>query len=174
MEAEKTSQYFCLIYSLKQGFFQNTDYSLTKNLIFDTMRSTDMSNKKVHLGKNIKRFREMLGVKQEVMAIDLGDQWNQQKVSLLEQKEEIDKNSIEQIAHVLKIPVEAIENFIEEDAVSYINTFNDLSTNHGAIGNNYDCTLNFNPLDKMIELYERMLNQQREMIEKLEKVINKS
>lgn len=29
----------------------------------------------------------MLGIKQDALAADLGDDWNQQKISLLEQKE---------------------------------------------------------------------------------------
>lgn len=47
-------------------------------------------DKKVHQGRNVKRFREMLGVKQEALAFDLGDDWNQKKISLLEQKDEVD------------------------------------------------------------------------------------
>lgn len=45
---------------------------------------------KIHQGRNIKRFREMLGIKQEALALDLGDDWNQKKISLLEQKETIE------------------------------------------------------------------------------------
>lgn len=41
---------------------------------------------KIHQGRNIKRFREMLGIKQEVLAFDLGDHWTQKKISLLEKK----------------------------------------------------------------------------------------
>mgnify|MGYP001551983140 CR=1 FL=1 len=44
---------------------------------------------KVHEGRNIKRFREMLGIKQEALAAGLGEDWTQKKVSLLEQKETI-------------------------------------------------------------------------------------
>ena len=33
----------------------------------------------------------MLGIKQEALAVELGDDWNQRKISLLEQKEEIDE-----------------------------------------------------------------------------------
>ncbi len=129
------------------------------------------TNRKVHEGRNVKRFREMLGIKQDALAVELGDDWNQQKISLLEQKETIDAPLLQQISAALKIPVEAIQNFDEDAAIAYINTFNDNSANHGTIGNNYDCQLTFNPLDKMIELYERMLQQQREMIEKLERLI---
>lgn len=130
-----------------------------------------MPNNKIHEGRNVKRFREMLGIKQDALAADLGDDWNQQRVSLLEQKETIDTPLLQQISAILKVPIEAIQNFDEAAAIAYINTFNDSSANHGTIGNNYDCTLNFNPLDKMIELYERMLQQQREMIEKLQRLI---
>jgi len=131
-------------------------------------------NPKIHEGRNVKRFREMLGIKQDALAYDLGDDWNQQKISLLEQKETIDRILLEQISEILKIPVEAIENFDEEQAVNVIaNTysFQDFKDNAVASGFTYQPT--FNPIDKMVELYERMLQQQKEMIEKLEKLIGK-
>lgn len=133
------------------------------------MSYTDMQNKKIHQGRNIKRFREMLGIKQEALAFELGDDWNQKKVSLLEQKETVESDILAQVAKILKVPAEAIENFDEEQAVNIIsNTFNDQSN-----GYNYYPNFNFNPVDKMVELYERMLQQQKEMIEKLERLLNK-
>lgn len=137
------------------------------------MTHTSTPNHKIHEGRNVKRFREMLGIKQDALAADLGDDWNQQKISLLEQKETIDAPLLAKISAALKIPMEAIQNFDEGAAIAYINTFNDSSANHGTIGNNYNCQLTFNPLNKMIDLYERMLQQQKEMIEKLEQLINK-
>ncbi|AQW92096.1 helix-turn-helix domain-containing protein [Elizabethkingia anophelis] len=131
------------------------------------MIHTDMPNKKIHQGRNIKRFREMLGIKQDALAYELGEDWNQKKISLLEQKESVEKDILEQVAKILKVPTEAIENFDEEQAVNIIsNTFNDQSN-----GYNYYPTFAFNPVDKMVELYERMLQQQKEMIEKLERLI---
>ncbi len=130
---------------------------------------TAMPNHKVHEGRNIKRFREMLGIKQDALAFDLN--MSQQAVSLLEQKETIDTPLLQKISALLKIPVEAIQNFDEEQAVNIIaNTFNEKSFEN-AFANN--CTFNFNPIDKMVELYERMLQQQKEMIEKLERLIEK-
>ncbi|MCT3896983.1 helix-turn-helix transcriptional regulator [Elizabethkingia anophelis] len=135
------------------------------------MTYSDAPHKKIHQGRNIKRFREMLGIKQEALAFELGEDWNQKKVSLLEQKETVETNILAQVAKILKVPAEAIENFDEENAISVIaNTFTDSfnnSTNAFAYNNN--CT--FNPIDKMVELYERMLQQQREMIDKLEQLI---
>ncbi len=54
--------------------------------------------KKVHEGRNVRRFREMLGIKQETLAYELGDDWNQKKISVLEQKETIDASLLQQIS----------------------------------------------------------------------------
>jgi transcriptional regulator with XRE-family HTH domain len=132
--------------------------------------------KKIHEGRNIKRFREMLGIKQDALAAELGNDWNQQKVSLLEQKETIDAPLLQQIATALKIPAEAIQNFDEDQAINIIsNTFtsNDTSTLNAI---NPHCT--FNPLDKIIQLYdekialyERMLKERDEMMVRFERLI---
>lgn len=132
------------------------------------MTYTDTPNHKIHQGRNIKRFREMLGIKQDALAADLGDDWNQQKVSLLEQKETIDAPLLQQISAARKIPAAAIQNFDEEKA---INIISNSSFDNGAVGINYYPT--FNPVDKMVELYERMLQQQREMIDELKKLVER-
>lgn len=75
--------------------------------------------KNIHQGRNVKRFREMMGIKQDALASELGLDWNQQKVSLLEQKETIETDILKQVSAILKIPVEAIQNFDEEQAVKY-------------------------------------------------------
>ncbi|MCT4011806.1 helix-turn-helix transcriptional regulator [Elizabethkingia anophelis] len=140
------------------------------------MIHTDMPNKKIHQGRNIKRFREMLGIKQDALAYELGEDWNQKKISLLEQKESVEKDILEQVAKILKVPTEAIENFDEEQAVNIIsNTASFDNCQQPAFFNNQP---SFNPIDKVVELYdekialyERMLQQQKEMIEKLERLI---
>ena len=126
---------------------------------------------KIHQGRNVKRFREMLGIKQEALALDLGDDWNQKKISLLEQKETIEDPLLQKISEVLKIPVEAFQNFDEEQAINIISsTFHDNAT--GVIVNNY------NPIDKIIQLheekialYERMLKEKDDMMVRLEELI---
>jgi hypothetical protein len=35
--------------------------------------------KDIHEGRNIKRFREMMGIKQDALAAELGDDWSQKK-----------------------------------------------------------------------------------------------
>ena len=129
-----------------------------------------MSTQKIHEGRNVKRIREILQVKQEVLADALGI--SQQSVSLLEQRETIDPETLEQVAKTLNVPVESIRNFDENAAINYINTFNDNSVNNGPIdGNNVNCT--FNPIDKIIELYEALLQSEREKLKMLERMLEK-
>ncbi|NIJ54718.1 helix-turn-helix domain-containing protein [Dyadobacter arcticus] len=131
------------------------------------------SNPKIHEGRNLKRFREMLSIKQDALAFELGEDWNQQKISLLEQKEKIDSDILEQVAAILKIPADAIRNFDEEKAVNIIaNTFDKVenSFNFG--------TFNLHPVEKIIQLheekialYERMLKEKDEMMGRLERLV---
>src|SRR5690606_23629275 len=94
-------------------------------LYLNLQKLVQLMEQKIHQGRNVKRFREMLGIKQEGLAYDLGDDWNQKKISLLEQKETIDAPILQQIAASLKIPVEAISNFDEQAAINIIsNTVN--------------------------------------------------
>jgi transcriptional regulator with XRE-family HTH domain len=133
---------------------------------------------KIHQGRNVKRFREMLGIKQEALAYDLGEDWNQKKISILEQKDVIEDRLLKQISSALKIPVEAFQNFDEEQAVNIIsNTFN---IEKDAYIGNAKPVFNINPLEELkklheekIALYERMLKEKDEMMARLEKLINK-
>ena len=138
-----------------------------------------MQHNKIHEGRNVKRFREMLGIKQDALAYELDKAspepaegtWNQKKISLLEQKETIDTPLLQQISAVLKIPVEAFQNFDEEQAIYNIScNFSD-----NAMLNNYPT---FHPIEELkklheekIALYERMLKEKDVMMARLEKLI---
>lgn len=119
-------------------------------------------------------FREIRGIKQDALALELGDDWNQQKIPLLEQKETIDAPLLQQISAALKIPVEAIQDFDEEQAMNVIaNTFNDAAYFAG-----HSATFNINPIeelrklhDEKMALYERMLREKDEMMGRFESLI---
>jgi transcriptional regulator with XRE-family HTH domain len=131
-----------------------------------------MNEKTVHEGRNVKRIREILGIKQDALASELG--LSQQAVSALEQKEALDKDMLEKVAKALKVPSDAIKNFSDEIAINIIsNTFNDNSVNM-----NYQCT--FNPLNKYVEqveenkrLYEALLKSEREKVALMEKMLDR-
>jgi len=132
--------------------------------------------KNIHQGRNVKRFREMMSIKQEALAYELGGDWNQKKISLLEQKETIEQDILDQVAKVLQVPADAIKNFDSDAALNVIsNTFNSHDTSTLNAINFYPT---FNPIDKLIEsheenqkLYERLLKSEQEKNELLTRIV---
>lgn len=129
-----------------------------------------------HIGRKISRIRELRGMKQEALALELGI--SQQTVSLMEQSETLEDEKLEKVAKVLGVTPDAIKNFSEEKAINYFNNFYDSSLSNGAFNANH-CT--FNPLDKLVDsyeenkkLYERLLAAEKEKITYLEKLLDKS
>ena len=119
-----------------------------------------------HIGRKISRIRELRGMKQETLAEQLGI--SQQAISNIENSEKVDDTKLEEIASILGVTKEGIENFSEETVFNIINnTFKDNSSNN----NNYLCTIN--PIEKIIELYERLVQAEKEKVTYLEKLLNK-
>lgn len=81
---------------------------------------------------------------------------------------------LEEVAKILKVPVDAIKKLDDAKAVNIIsNTFTE---NSHAVGYIETYSPNFNPIDKIVELYdekialyERMLKDRDGMIEELRK-----
>ncbi|MCK0136797.1 helix-turn-helix transcriptional regulator [Arenibacter sp. M-2] len=127
-----------------------------------------------HIGRKIGRIRELRGMKQEALAMELGI--SQQSVSLLEQSETIEEEKLEKVAKALGVTAEAIKNFSEESVLNIIsNSFHDNSVLNGVL---YNPT--FNPIDKIIEqsekieeLYKKLLAAEKEKNLYLEKLLNK-
>ena len=137
----------------------------------------DTPTKSRHIGRNISRIRELRGMKQEALATAIGV--SQQSVSNIEGSESIDDEKLQKIAEALGVSSEAIKNFSDEAAINYFNNFYDNSfTNSQGTFNASHCT--FNPLDKVVELfeenkqlYERLLQAEKDKVAYLEKLINK-
>ena len=124
----------------------------------------------VHHGRNVKRIREMLGIKQEFLASSLG--LSQQAVSQLEQKEVLDQAALQKVSKILGVPEDAIKNFSEDAAVNIVSST--LHNTNGIV--NYFPT--FNLADKWLEaveenkkLYERLLQAEQEKNELLRKLL---
>ncbi len=128
--------------------------------------------KKIHHGKNIARVRQMLGMKQDLLASIMGDDWSQIKVSRLEAKEEIEEGILEDVARALKVPAEAIKNFDQESAISIVaNTITGFKDQASVLQWNHQPT--FNPIDKIVEILERSNKEKDGEIKALKKEIEK-
>lgn len=113
---------------------------------------------KIHQGKNVKRFREMLGIRQEALADQLGSEWSQKRISLVESREVVEPKLLQSIAEVLKIPVQVLENFDEQAAITYFNTFNNSNYTHAHEGgtiNNVN-TQNLDPVNALVEAMKEL------------------
>ena len=123
--------------------------------------STGTIPQAMHIGRKISRIRELRGMKQETLAQELGI--SQQAVSKLEQSEQVEDEKLEFVAKALGVSAEVIKNFNEEATLNVIQ-------------NNYDNAQNninyqFNPIEKIIELYDALLKSEREKIALLEQII---
>tara|TARA_B100000678_G_scaffold10323_1_gene8397 strand:+ start:929 stop:1333 length:405 start_codon:yes stop_codon:yes gene_type:complete len=131
--------------------------------IFEIMST---ATKTSHIGRKISRIRELRGMKQEALAAELGI--SQQSVSNLEKSENVDEGTLKKISEVLNVSPEAIRHFTEEAVFNIINnTFKDNSANN----NNYFCTID--PVEKIVELYERLVQAEKEKNAYLEKLLDK-
>ncbi|WP_405199221.1 helix-turn-helix domain-containing protein [Christiangramia sp. LLG6405-1] len=122
-----------------------------------------------HIGRKIARIRELRGMKQETLAEELGI--SQQSVSTLEKSETLDDEKLERVAKVLGVTKEGIENFSEETILNIIsNTFN---SNDSSTLNAINIQPSFNPIDKVVELYERLVQAEKDKVAYLEELLNK-
>ena len=117
----------------------------------------------VHLGNNIAKLRGMRRLTQKEMASKLN--LGQPEYSKIEQRSEIDDELLNLIANALEIPAEAIKNFNEAATINIITST--LHDNAGSVNNNP--VYNFNPIEKLIELYEQIIKDKDEIIEMYKK-----
>ena len=134
---------------------------------------TNTKRPKKHIGRNFRRMREMMGMKQEAVALKIDV--TQQTISNFEQKENPSDDELNKMAEALGVTKEAIQNFDEESIVYNIVSNNDQSS---ASNFNYNCT--FNPLDKLMEsieeikeLYEKLLKSEQEKVALLQEQLQK-
>jgi len=121
------------------------------------MESKSVRTSNLHHGHNVRRLRNILGIKQNVIAESVN--MSQQNFSKLEQKEIIDSDMLEKIAESMEVPAEVIKNFNEERVINvFSNTYN-----------NNSASVIYNPLDKIVELYEKLLAAKNEEIVMLKK-----
>lgn len=126
--------------------------------------------KKNNHGANVRRWREWRNINQDILAEKIGI--SQATLSSYEKKDKLEQDILDKIAAVLDIPVEAITELEQGAAINIISsTFNDSS----AINNYYPT---FNPIDKIVQLYdeknalyERMLKEKDSVIELLQEIV---
>lgn len=137
------------------------------------METEELTVGRVHHGRNIRRARIEKNIKQEALSelVHL----SQPAISKYEKMRVIDDEMLQRFARAMNVPFDYLKN-TEEDAHTVVfenNTVNNSNqggnnTHVGYIENDADVT-NFNPIDKITELYERLLKEKDEKYEALER-----
>ena len=146
------------------------------------METEELTIGRVHHGRNIRRTRIEKDMNQEGLSelVHL----SQPAVSKYEKMKVIDDEMLQRFARALNVPFDYLKT-LEEDAQTVVfenNTVNDSEQNTGGakinIGTvksytedsiNDSRVNNFNPIDKITELYERLLKEKDEKYAALER-----
>lgn len=115
----------------------------------------------MHLGHNVARLRNYRGIKQEDMAKRL--RMTQQNYSLIENSAKINEDVLKAIAKELEYDAHFIKELPDTPHVY---------STHQSGGNVINYT--FNPIEKIVELYDALLKSEREKIALLENMIKKN
>lgn len=127
------------------------------------------TTKPKHIGRNISRIREMRDMKQEALAAAIGV--SQQTISNIENSEVVDETRLKEIAIALGVTPDAIKSFNEESVLNIIS--NSFTSNDTSTLNAINFQPSFNPLDKVVELYERLVQVEKDKIGYLERLLEK-
>ncbi len=114
----------------------------------------------MHIGQNITRIRSFQGIKQTDMARRL--KISQQAYSKIEQSPEIEDEFLDKIAAELSCTPEVLKQLGESP---FMQNFNQNCGN--VIG------YQFNPIEKIVELYEALLKSEKEKNVLLERLLGK-
>jgi len=118
----------------------------------------------VHMGRKIERIRRLRGMTQT----DLGEtlKITKQAVSKMEQTEKIDDDRLDEIAAALGVTAEGLKKYNEETVLYNTNNFyENCGVTTSAVSNNH--TFNNFPIEKAIEIFEKLLQNEREKLKKI-------
>ena len=141
------------------------------------MEAEELTVGRVHHGHNIRRFRIEKNMNQEVLSqlVHL----SQSAVSKYEQMRVIDDEMLHRFSRALGVPFEYLKS-LEEDAQTVVVENNTVNNSEQSAGGanismgivksdtedsiNDSRVNNFNPIDKITELYERLLKEKDESL----------
>ncbi|MEA5403012.1 helix-turn-helix transcriptional regulator [Arcicella sp. DC2W] len=116
-------------------------------------------HQKNHLGRKIERIRSLRGMTQSQLGEKLGG-ISKQAVSKIEQSENLDDERLTEIANALGVVPDGLKKYNEE-SILYC-TANFYEGSH-SVNTNINTIIN-EPVDKIIELYERKFQMLKDEI----------
>lgn len=127
---------------------------------------TNNNTNTLHIGRKIERIRRLRGMTQSDLGVAL--RITKQAVSKMEQTENIDDYRLKEIADALGVTPEGLKSYNEETVLyNTINFYENCGVTTSAVSNNH--TFNNFPIEKAVELFEKLLEREREKVELVKK-----
>lgn len=126
----------------------------------------------LHIGRKIERVRKLRGMTQSELGDTLGI--TKQAVSKMEQAEKIEDEKIKQVADALGVTEEGLKKFNEESILYYTyNFYENSGVTAASIGAHNIENLNNFPIEKTIEMFEKLLRKENEKFERIKRAKKK-
>lgn len=128
-------------------------------------------NETMHIGHNIKRIREIQGIKQEAFGQLCRNRYSQQRISDFENMVALDEPLLEELAAALGVTPEFVKSFKDENVIYNIQSNQDTSSSNQQYN---QPTIHNDGSDKLVALLEKFIEEDRvktQSIAKLSKAV---
>ena len=123
----------------------------------------------LHIGRKIERVRKLRGMTQTELGEALGI--TKQAVSKLEQAEKLEDEKVKSLANALGVTEEGLRKFHEGSVLPTPSPFyENCGVSSASIGTPTIEILNNFPIEKTIELFEKLLEKERKNFERVKKL----
>lgn len=112
----------------------------------------------MHIGHNIKRIREIQGIKQEAFGQLCRNRYSQQRISDFENMVALDEPLLDELATALGVTPDFVKSFKDENVIYNIQNNQDTSSSNQQY--NYP-TIHNDGADKLVALLEKFIEEDR-------------
>ncbi len=125
------------------------------NTIFEEKKET------MHIGHNIKRIREIQGIKQEALGQLCKSKYSQQRISDFENMVAFDEPLLKELADALGVTPDFVKSFKDENVIYNIQNNNNSTFSDNSVGQNAQPIFNNDGSDKLLALLEKFIEEDR-------------
>jgi len=118
-------------------------------------------NDSMNIGYNIKRIREIQGIKQEALGQLCRNRYSQQRISDFENMVALDEPLLEELATALGVTPDFVKSFKDEHVIYNIQNNSNSTFSDNAVGLNAQPTFNNDGSDKLVALLEKFIEEDR-------------
>ncbi|MGJ1454516.1 MULTISPECIES: helix-turn-helix domain-containing protein [Sphingobacterium] len=115
----------------------------------------------MHIGHNIKRIREIQGIKQEAFGQLCRNRYSQQRISDFENMVALDESLLDELATALGVTPDFVKSFKDENVIYNIQNNSNSTFSDNAVGLSAQPTIHNDGSDKLVALLEKFIEEDR-------------